>query len=706
MKRHNKQQPCPICGGCDSDTRGKGERCHGFTSDDGEWVNCSREEHAGGSPFNANSETWSHKSSGKCMCGTAHAALVHSAPSVSASGASSRRDRIVDRYSYVDEDGHLLNEVVRLDPKSFRQRQPDGSGGWIWNMKGVRKVPYHLPAIIDAVPMEQQIFIVEGEKDAEAIISVGGVATCCLGGAGKWLDEYDEFFKDAHVVIVPDMDKPGVEHAVDVARHLAAVATSVQVWRTKHGKDVAECLAKTLEDKLPPYLNADAEEEDGIFENITNWEVSGWERLDPGQDPVDNAGDNGVDRTTDPRPDPSPASKGNGSDPSPPEKYTSAAIDDPGNTPRERIVDVDWVRGGDVRPWFDGNQIRVPADREFLFHDLLPRNIVGLVAGEGGIGKGMMMMGMCIAGCIGSSFGPFRSAGSGRWVYVGKEDDRDEQHRRLYWALRARREPLGNEEMKRLAQNLYVPELKPKLKLGPDLVDALGDFVNAVGPVDGILIDPLSRFWDQNEADTMNSQEGAGWAYDTLNEMQKATQATILAVHHVNKEGRKQGEKGAKLTASSVTGSGQIVDLARWAMVIGHISDEKRTELELEHVEAIQSEVVKGNYMSGSQKPQYWERAADGALVPVIVASTLVKDSIILERLIMAHGGDGIELDDLKKKAKQQHSLARRRVEDAKEHLIAQGKLEWVNFEGRKKGLLALGSGGVTGSILNEDSEE
>src|SRR5262245_19146141 len=35
-------------------------------------------------------------------------------------------------YDYQDEDGRLLYQVVRLEPKDFRVRRPDGAGGWIW----------------------------------------------------------------------------------------------------------------------------------------------------------------------------------------------------------------------------------------------------------------------------------------------------------------------------------------------------------------------------------------------------------------------------------------------------------------------------------------------------------------------------------------------------------------------------------------------
>ena len=40
-------------------------------------------------------------------------------------------------------------EVVRKPGKLFRQRRPDPSGvGWVWDLRGVRRVPYRLPELL------------------------------------------------------------------------------------------------------------------------------------------------------------------------------------------------------------------------------------------------------------------------------------------------------------------------------------------------------------------------------------------------------------------------------------------------------------------------------------------------------------------------------------------------------------------------------
>ena len=49
---------------------------------------------------------------------------------LSSNGTQPER-RIVCEYDYCDADGKLLFQVVRFDPKDFRQRRPDGHGVWI-----------------------------------------------------------------------------------------------------------------------------------------------------------------------------------------------------------------------------------------------------------------------------------------------------------------------------------------------------------------------------------------------------------------------------------------------------------------------------------------------------------------------------------------------------------------------------------------------
>jgi hypothetical protein len=135
--------------------------------------------------------------------------------------------RIAATYDYKDEKGQLLYQVVRLEPKSFRQRRPDGHGGWEWNLRGVRRCLYRLPEL--ARSPRTAVFVVEGEKDADALAARRLLATTCPGGAGKWRGEYSAALRGRAVCVIPDNDDVGRKHAADVVKSLEGIAARVQV---------------------------------------------------------------------------------------------------------------------------------------------------------------------------------------------------------------------------------------------------------------------------------------------------------------------------------------------------------------------------------------------------------------------------------------------------------------------------------------------
>lgn len=137
---------------------------------------------------------------------------------------------IVAIYDYRDESGDLLFQVVRKPGHKFVQRCPDpgAAGGWQWSTKGVRRVLYQLPELLAADP-GRMVFVAEGEKDVGNLCRRGLVATCNPGGAGKWVDSYAQALAGREVVVLPDNDKPGRDHAQTVVATLHGVARSVRV---------------------------------------------------------------------------------------------------------------------------------------------------------------------------------------------------------------------------------------------------------------------------------------------------------------------------------------------------------------------------------------------------------------------------------------------------------------------------------------------
>ena len=151
-------------------------------------------------------------------------------------------------YSYTDEDGRELFQVVRLHylegkpGKTFRQRVYSPKDPKANRAGYVNSVPaeirdrtlYRLPQVIRAIAEGKPVYVVEGEKDVETLERLGFTATCNPGGAGKWRDGFSQRLKGADVIILPDCDTrdngfAGQNHALDVALKLQTVAKRIRL---------------------------------------------------------------------------------------------------------------------------------------------------------------------------------------------------------------------------------------------------------------------------------------------------------------------------------------------------------------------------------------------------------------------------------------------------------------------------------------------
>jgi putative DNA primase/helicase len=178
--------------------------------------------------------------------------------------------RIAATYEYTDEAGQLLYQVVRFEPKDFRCRRPDGAGGWHWTLHGVRVVPYRLPDL----PEAPRVYVSEGEKDVDTLVSHGVVATTNHGGAGHWRDAHTQALVAAvvpEVIVLRHHDPPGTAHQQAVARACAAAGLRVKCVELPglpdgHGEDVSDWLAaghtiaelEALADQAPVFVQGTA----------------------------------------------------------------------------------------------------------------------------------------------------------------------------------------------------------------------------------------------------------------------------------------------------------------------------------------------------------------------------------------------------------------------------------------------------------------
>ena len=133
---------------------------------------------------------------------------------------------------YYDEHGERFLKVRKCRDgdgnKQYPQYHWDGNG-WAKGKPSAPKIPYRLPQLI-AAPIAGIVYLCEGEKDSDALAKVGFVATTASeGAAARWAPELTPYFKDRHVVILPDADRPGRAHAQKVAKAINGVAASVRI---------------------------------------------------------------------------------------------------------------------------------------------------------------------------------------------------------------------------------------------------------------------------------------------------------------------------------------------------------------------------------------------------------------------------------------------------------------------------------------------
>ena len=164
-------------------------------------------------------------------------------------GAAPSRSRVVKRYDYTDGAGVLLYQVERLEPKEFRQRRPDGHGGWIYKVRDVRRVLYRMPDLAE----QRRVVWVEGEKEVDRLAGLGIPSTTSAGGAKAFRDDYADQLQRLgveDVVIIPDNDVPGRDYAAAIARACQRRGLRARVLHLpglppvheKHGEDASDWL--------------------------------------------------------------------------------------------------------------------------------------------------------------------------------------------------------------------------------------------------------------------------------------------------------------------------------------------------------------------------------------------------------------------------------------------------------------------------------
>jgi hypothetical protein len=96
-------------------------------------------------------------------------------------------------------------------------------------MTGANIVPYNLPEVDFARKTGRTVFLCEGEKAADALKSLGVVATCTHNGASSFPEDVVKHLVGLTIAIVPDNDTVGWEYARKAVAALKSVTKSIRV---------------------------------------------------------------------------------------------------------------------------------------------------------------------------------------------------------------------------------------------------------------------------------------------------------------------------------------------------------------------------------------------------------------------------------------------------------------------------------------------
>ena len=136
-------------------------------------------------------------------------------------------------WQYQDEDRVTVFVKHRLrvgeSGKTYRLYKVDSDGKRYPTLSDARIVPYKLPEMLDAKTAGRIIYLGEGEKAVDALMSLGVAATTAHSGAGHWPDAITEYFAGANVVILPDNDLSGWSYARKAAEAILPIAKAVKV---------------------------------------------------------------------------------------------------------------------------------------------------------------------------------------------------------------------------------------------------------------------------------------------------------------------------------------------------------------------------------------------------------------------------------------------------------------------------------------------
>ena len=162
-----------------------------------------------------------------------------------------------DTYTYTDAKGKpAYTKTVKRYTDGTKQAFFRGTNGESKRPGGALLYQLHR---LFAADKAEPVYIVEGEKDADTLRSVGLLATTADAGANsKFLPSYADVLAGRHIVILPDNDNAGETYGQTFANGLLGVAASVKLVNLPVSLkgDVSDYLAAYSVEDLQAIVNS------------------------------------------------------------------------------------------------------------------------------------------------------------------------------------------------------------------------------------------------------------------------------------------------------------------------------------------------------------------------------------------------------------------------------------------------------------------
>ena len=211
---------------------------------------------------------------------------------------------------------------------------------------------------------------------------------------------------------------------------------------------------------------------------------------------------------------------------------------------------------------------------EWLIQDIMNRNTVAMLAGEGGIGKSMLAMQMACALSSGTDFMGLSCPTDVPVIYLNAEDTRLKFNRRIrsYRQMLMMADILSQHQHDLIAKQLFYYGAENSFarftrKEIKELVNSINAVTKGQRPV--ILVDPLITFAEGDE----NDNKAMGATIDMFRLLRNHTDSSVMFMHHSGKS------EGAEYRGASA-----LKDGVRQAYSLKQMTDEERARVTVHDV--------------------------------------------------------------------------------------------------------------------------